>query len=291
MKKRYIILTSVTLIIALALAIVLHFFLSDIHSTPTKELVQTCNIKQQQYESRTVFIISPKREKTSDTLIFYLHGGAYVAEMSKNHWNFIQSVVQDTGATVVLPDYPLTPKYNYKDVFKMIEPIYKKMIQKVKSKNIIVMGDSAGGGMALALCENLQKQEIIQPNQIILISPWLDVTLQNSKIDEVQNKDKKLKKETLKIAGIAYANGNEQELKNYLISPLYGNVENLKNITIFTGTNDILNPDVHELVKKNNNIIIKEYTEKSHIWLIDEKEEAKKEYQDLIEQIQKTPIL
>ena len=291
MKKRYIILTSVTLIIALALAIVLHFFLSDIHSTPTKELVQTCNIKQQQYESRTVFIISPKREKTSDTLIFYLHGGAYVAEMSKNHWNFIQSVVQDTGATVVLPDYPLTPKYNYKDVFKMIEPIYKKMIQKVESKNIIVMGDSAGGGMALALCENLQKQEIIQPNQIILISPWLDVTLQNSKIDEVQNKDKKLKKETLKIAGIAYANGNEQELKNYLISPLYGNVENLKNITIFTGTNDILNPDVHELVKKNNNIIIKEYTEKSHIWLIDEKEEAKKEYQDLIEQIQKTPIL
>ena len=291
MKKRYIILTSVTLIIALALAIVLHFFLSDIHSTPTKELVQTCNIKQQQYENRTVFIISPKREKTSDTLIFYLHGGAYVAEMSKNHWNFIQSVVQDTGATVVLPDYPLTPKYNYKDVFKMIEPIYKKMIQKVKSKNIIVMGDSAGGGMALALCENLQKQEIIQPNQIILISPWLDVTLQNSKIDEVQNKDKKLKKETLKIAGIAYANGNEQELKNYLISPLYGNVENLKNITIFTGTNDILNPDVHELVKKNNNIIIKEYTEKSHIWLIDEKEEAKKEYQDLIEQIQKTPIL
>lgn len=291
MKKRYIILTSVTLIIALALAIVLHFFLSDIHSTPTKELVQTCNIKQQQYESRTVFIISPKREKTSDTLIFYLHGGAYVAEMSKNHWNFIQSVVQDTGATVVLPDYPLTPKYNYKDVFNMIEPIYKKMIQKVKSKNIIVMGDSAGGGMALALCENLQKQEIIQPNQIILISPWLDVTLQNSKIDEVQNKDKKLKKETLKIAGIAYANGNEQELKNYLISPLYGNVENLKNITIFTGTNDILNPDVHELVKKNNNIIIKEYTEKSHIWLIDEKEEAKKEYQDLIEQIQKTPIL
>ncbi len=291
MKKRYIILTSVTLIIALALAIVLHFFLSDIHSTPTKELVQTCNIKQQQYESRTVFIISPKREKTSDTLIFYLHGGAYVAEMSKNHWNFIQSVVQDTGATVVLPDYPLTPKYNYKDVFNMIEPIYKKMIQKVESKNIIVMGDSAGGGMALALCENLQKQEIIQPNQIILISPWLDVTLQNSKIDEVQNKDKKLKKETLKIAGIAYANGNEQELKNYLISPLYGNVENLKNITIFTGTNDILNPDVHELVKKNNNIIIKEYTEKSHIWLIDEKEEAKKEYQDLIEQIQKTPIL
>ncbi len=291
MKKRYIILTSVTLIIALALAIVLHFFLSDIHSTPTKELVQTCNIKQQQYENRTVFIISPKREKTSDTLIFYLHGGAYVAEMSKNHWNFIQSVVQDTGATVVLPDYPLTPKYNYKDVFNMIEPIYKKMIQKVESKNIIVMGDSAGGGMALALCENLQKQEIIQPNQIILISPWLDVTLQNSKIDEVQNKDKKLKKETLKIAGIAYANGNEQELKNYLISPLYGNVENLKNITIFTGTNDILNPDVHELVKKNNNIIIKEYTEKSHIWLIDEKEEAKKEYQDLIEQIQKTPIL
>lgn len=283
--KRKIIFISVCSIILLGIAITAYFFFADIESTPTKEIMQHCHVEQQKQQNRTVFTITPKEGIKNDTVILYLHGGAYVAEMSQKHWEFIQAIVQDTGATVILPDYPLTPKYHYQDVFHMIVPVYTQLLQKTDSQNIIIIGDSAGGGMALALCEYLQEKQIMEPRKAILISPWLEVGLENPAIDSVQKDDKKLSKESLKIAGLAYAGGNQKNLKNYLVSPLYGNVENLNNIVIYTGTYDILNPDVKELVKKNANIVVKEYEGKSHIWLIDEREEAKEEYQDFIQQI------
>ena len=283
--KRKIIFISVCSIILLGIAITAYFFFADIESTPTKEIMQHCHVEQQKQQNRTVFTITPKEGIKNDTVILYLHGGAYVAEMSQKHWEFIQAIVQDTGATVILPDYPLTPKYHYQDVFHMIVPVYTQLLQKTDSQNIIILGDSAGGGMALALCEYLQEKQIMEPRKAILISPWLEVGLENPAIDSVQKDDKKLNKESLKIAGLAYAGGNQENLKNYLVSPLYGNVENLNNIVIYTGTYDILNPDVKELVKKNANIVVKEYEGKSHIWLIDEREEAKEEYQDFIQQI------
>ncbi len=77
--------------------------------------------------------------------------------------------------------------------------------------------------------------------------------MENPKIDEAQSRDKMLNKDVLKLAGISYA-GSEESTKNYLVSPIYGPIENLKDIKsiiiiIYTGTNDILNPDVHKLQK------------------------------------------
>ena len=126
------------------------------------------------------------------------------------------------------------------------------------------------------------------PGKTILISPWLDVRLENNKIEEVQKKDKELNKETLKLAGIAYA-GGEENLNNFLVSPIEGDISKIKNLTIFTGTNDILNPDVHKLEEKAKeqgvNIEIKEYEGAGHIWIINKKGDKDiidKAYQDLI---------
>ena len=104
------------------------------------------------------------------------------------------------------------------------------------------------------------------PNKTILISPWLDVRLENPKIDEVQKEDKELNKEALKVAGIAYA-GNDG-INSYLVNPIDGDLSKLGNITIFTGTSDILNPDVHVLEEKakeqGKEIEVKEYSGAGH---------------------------
>ena len=81
------------------------------------------------------------------------------------------------------------------------------------------MGDSAGGGMALALTQKIGKEELTKPSKTILISPWLDVTMENSEIKKVQEKDKMLNAEILKLAGISYAR-EENDTKNYLVSPI-----------------------------------------------------------------------
>ena len=211
-----------------------------------------------------------------------------MAEMSSYHWKFIKNLVLDTNITVIIPDYPLTPKYTYKDVFKMVKPLYKEIIEEVKPEDLILMGDSAGGGLSLALLEEMSEENYELPGKTILISPWLDVRLENEKIDEVQKKDKELNKETLKLAGIAYA-GGEENLNNFLVSPIEGDISKIKNLTIFTGTNDILNPDVHKLEEKakeqGGNIEIKEYEGAGHIWIINKKGDKDiidKAYQDLI---------
>ena len=211
--------------------------------------------------------------------------------MSQTHWKFIENLVTDTKVTVVLPDYPLTPKYKYTDVFSMIEPLYEEIQSKIGDKKLIVMGDSAGGGMSLALCQSVAQKQINQPTKLILLSPWLDVTLENSEIDRVQAYDKNLNKEALKIAGIAYAGANENT-KDFHVSPLYGNMENLPNISIYTGTYDILNPDVKKLEEKAKEqgikTEIKEYEGAQHIWLLERENKttiAQEAYEDLVKEI------
>ena len=102
--------------------------------------------------------------------------------------------------------------------------------------------------------------------------------------------DRELNKEALKLAGLAYAGKGGEN--SYLVNPIDGDLSKIRNLTIFTGTYDILNPDVHVLEEKarnaGNNVEIKEYEKASHIWLIDENSEIQKEaYNDLIECIKK----
>lgn len=236
---------------------------------------------------RNIFIVTPQNREKSNIKILYFHGGSYVAEATKQHWDFIEKIVNDTGATVILPDYPLTPKYNYKDVFKMVVPLYKEIIDKVNTENLIIMGDSAGGGLGLALEERVGKENLPMPSKTILISPWLDVRLTNPEIEEVQKRDKQLNKETLKLAGIAYA--GEDGINNYLVNPIDGDLSKLKNVTILTGTDDILNPDVHKLKEKAEKvgvpIEVKEYEQAGHIWLIEKnssQEIEEKGYQEIM---------
>lgn len=260
----------------------------DIQTKVPKEIKETCDIQTEQFIERKIFIVKPKNKEKSELTILYFHGGSYVAEATKQHWDFIEKIVNDTGATVILPDYPLTPKYNYKDVFKMVDPLYKEIIDKIDTKQLILMGDSAGGGLGLALEEKIGEENLPMPAKTILISPWLDVRLTNPSINEVEKNDKELNKETLKLAGIAYA--GEDGINSYLVNPIEGDVSKLKNVTILTGTYDILNPDVKRLKEKAQTvgvqIDIKEYEQAGHIWMIEKnstQELVQQGYQDILQ--------
>ena len=291
MGIKFKIIINVIIIVVLLVGLTISYFLFlDIESKETKEIKESCNVEVERFMGRKIFIIRPKEEVEEERRILYFHGGSYMAEMSSYHWNFIENLVVDTKITVIIPDYPLTPKYTYKDVFKMVKPLYKEIIEEVKPENLILMGDSAGGGLSLALLEEMSEENYELPGKTILISPWLDVRLTNPEIDEVQKKDKELNKEALKVAGIAYA--GDDGIDSYLVNPIDGDLSKLSNITILTGTSDILNPDVHVLEEKGKeqgiDIDIKEYEGAGHIWIINEKGDrdlVDKGYQDLINMV------
>lgn len=270
------------IIIGITLLVIAYLLIADIQSKTPKKISQECYITSNEFIGRKIFTLTPKIKNEKEKYILYFHGGSYIAETSGEHWNFLENLVKDTGYTVILPDYPLAPKYTYEDVFTMIKPLYKEIIERISPEDLIMMGDSAGGGMALALEENLSEENEELPSKLILISPWLDTRMENSKIDEVQKNDKDLNKEALKLAGIAYKGKNGKD--TYLVNPIDGPLDKLKNVTIYTGTYDILNPDVEILVQKakekNVTIDVKEYEECGHIWVV--KDVSSQGYKDLV---------
>ena len=287
-----IILILLILLIVLVMIMLVYMFTGNIEARAPREIVKQYKLNEYEYNYRKVFTIEAENDKKTDKVILYLHGGSYVADLYREHWEFFKDLIKDTGCTIVVPDYPLTPKYKYSDVFGMMLPLYREIVKKVEKENLIVMGDSAGGGIALALMEEVGREDLIQPKNLILISPWLDVTMSNKEIDKVQKNDKMLNKKALMLAGIAYA--GEGGMEKFLVNPINGPVNKLENVTIFTGTYDILNPDVHkfkEIAEKQNvEIDIRETKGAAHIWIIkkyvDKKyddEKAKKAYDELID--------
>lgn len=210
----------------------------------------------------TISSLSPKKQ-----VVFFLHGGAYAKEYSKEHWHFMDEMIQKLNITIVTPDYPVIPNGDYQDVFQTVIPAYEKVVEKYGASNITVIGDSAGGGIALALVENLNLYQKPLPQHTILLSPWLDVSMENPEIQNID--DKNLDLPIIKACGKKYA--GDSTLNNYLISPLYGNLSGLQNIHLFIGTADMLNPDAHKLVNQaaavGTKIILHEYKDMPHIWM------------------------
>lgn len=271
----------------------LYLFNGEIVSNVPDWFEDSYAVETKKLEGRKVFIIKKDKETDSDSIILYLHGGSYMAELKQEHWLFFEGLLQDTNAALVVPDYPLTPKYNYKDVFTMMEPCYEKILENEQDKTWIVMGDSAGGGLALALLEKMGEKGRKMPDALFLLSPWLDTSMENQKIDEVQSKDPMLSKPALKLAGEQYGRDIKEE-DNYLVDPLYGPLQNLCPIVVFTGTADILNPDVAILEQRckeaGTQITVKEYENAIHDFILysfvkEDVDFGKEGYQDILEEM------
>jgi len=219
-------------------------------------------------DARWVYTISPKT-MTAERYILYVHGGAYVRNMVKQHWALIGELVRKTGYSIVMPDYPLAPANTVETTFPMIEHVYKKLLTKTKSSNIVLMGDSAGGGFLLSLAQQLKKDKIAQPQQIILLSPWLDVTMTNPEVIKLESLDPMLDVEGSQMAGAAYA--GKLDTKNPLVSPIYGNLDGLAKISLFTGGKEMLVADARKFkaMMEAEGIAMNyyEYPKLFHVWI------------------------
>ena len=162
------------------------------------------DIEDIQIDQRKTWQINPK-EGTNRRVILFLHGGAYIYNITGLHWQFISKLLTKTQIGFVVPDYPLAPIANFQDVYIFIQTVYNQLLTKFRPEEIILMGDSAGGGLALGFAQHLRNDNHPLPSQVILLSPWLDVTMSHPDIPEVDRKDWVLGIKGLQLAGKAYA--------------------------------------------------------------------------------------
>lgn len=182
-------------------------------------------------------------------IVIYLHGGGYYKQANILHYNFANQLFKN-GIDVYFPIYPLIPN-TYINTYEMLLKLYKKLL--LKEKEIIIIGDSAGGGLALGFTQYLNEKKLKTPSKLILISPWVDVSMENLEMQKYEKKDPMLSIEGLKQIGKYWA--GDLSVKNYKISPIYGNFKNIPQTFIYTGTKEILYPDsllLYNKLKENN---------------------------------------
>jgi len=213
---------------------------------PPKKLLNKISIKKGELNGNVYYELQPKQKKEGKT-IFYVHGGAYVYRISRLHWNFLSKLVDELNCTIIVPLYPLAPEHTHQHARSFVYTLYMQQLNKMKDpENIILMGDSAGGGLALVLAQSLKEKQLAQPKQIILIAPWLDVSLTNPAIAPIEKHDPFLVRNGLIEAGKMYAGSTDT--KDPKVSPLYGNLTGLAPITMFMGSHDILAADARKFV-------------------------------------------
>ena len=232
---------------------------------------------------RTVWELK-KKDSSPKRYLFFVHGGGFVYNITKYDWSFLNKIVQHTDVGIVVPDYPLTPTNNYQDVFDMIVPIYADLVRSVGRENVILMGFSAGGGIALSLAQYVQKQQLEQPSQLILLSPLLDATIQNPEIQAIEKYDPYIDVNGIKKAISAYAANTNAD--DYMISPIYGSLEGLAPIHLFMGTHEVLLPDARKFVamarEKSVPIDYYEYNQMYHAWIFLNMPESKDVFNKLV---------
>lgn len=215
---------------------------------------------------------------SGENVVLYLHGGAFVNRPLVFHWFFLYDLKQLTNATIFFPIYPLAPEFTAKDTYKFLLKLYKHILLKHKSKNITIMGDSAGGTLSLSLTDLLKRKNLPLPARVIAFSPSLDIKFEHKKIDKVEMNDPMLSR--VGCAFVCQFWARNLPYNNPLASPKFIDLEGYPPLYIFAGTNEILYPEIRDFVKmaklKKYKVFYTEQKGMNHVYPLFPIPEAKK---------------
>jgi acetyl esterase/lipase len=235
--------------------------------------------KSSDFDGTPVFAFG--NENAENTILF-IHGGAYVNEINYQHLLYCLLLSRKLDAYVLAPAYPLAPLHSAIETFDVMTKLYKKLVQR---DNLILMGDSAGGGFVHSFCQYLKTVDLNQPDQIITFSPWVDVSMSNSPFNS--ENDPILGEIGLKEIGKSWA-GN-LDTKDYRVSPLFGDNSDLPKTLIFAGENEIFCKDIERYVQKlkNDGVDVKFIIGRGlfHIYPLFPIPEAKKVFKEIKKEI------
>ncbi|WP_243770218.1 alpha/beta hydrolase fold domain-containing protein [Amycolatopsis acidicola] len=197
-----------------------------------------------------------------------VHGGGFVEEIEPHHWRYAAELADRLGCTVTLPLYPLVPRYSHTTILPMVQATYD----------------------ALAIAQRLRERGEPQPERILLISPWLDVLVDDPMSVLLDDYDPMLGITGLREAGRTYSEGADPH--DPLISPLYAELSGLGPFSLFIGARDVLLPDARRFAQHATEAGIDiDYRERRamfHNWVMEKIPEGREEL-DHLERILRRP--
>lgn len=202
-------------------------------------------------------------------VVLYLHGGSYVAGSINSHRSLAANIAVASRARVLLIDYRLAPEYRYPAAVEDAVTAYRWLISShVDPSHLAVAGDSAGGGLALALLVSLRDGNVPLPAACICLSPWTDLAFTGESW-----------KSKAAVDLILLAHKEHEFARMYLgkigpqeplASPLYADLKGLPPLLVQVGTYEVLLSDSRGLVGRAQqagvNAVIDEWEKMQHEW-------------------------
>jgi acetyl esterase/lipase len=187
-----------------------------------------------------VYEVRPKQLKSRLHLL-YLHGGAFVFQITSYHWNLIAELAERLGMAITVPIYPLAPQHQFNDIFATPMQVYRDLLERMPAREIGFVGDSAGANMAVVMTMLAAEEKLPSPAAHVLVSPGLDMSLTNPDLYEFAKADPWLAIPGGLEAIRLYAPDLERD--DWRISPTYGDLAVLPKTLLLTSTRDLLYPD------------------------------------------------
>ncbi len=194
-------------------------------------------------------------------------------------------MIRKTGASVTVPIYPLAPENKWDTSYAMVMEAFEQTVARHGVENIVVMGDSAGGGFSLGLAQMLRNQGKPLPRQLVLLSPYLDQTAADPMQLDLEKTDVLISVEGLRRLGTWWLREGEDPAM-FPASPLFEPVDRLPPMLVFAGSDEMLLADALRLKKKGDEsgaeIELKVYDRMQHVWMLLPIPEAKKALNEIV---------
>jgi acetyl esterase/lipase/NRPS condensation-like uncharacterized protein len=190
--------------------------------------------------------VIPKDERRSG-VILYLHGGGYTCGDLDYAKGFGSTLAAEGGCRVFCAAYRLAPEFPFPAALEDAVESYRYLLKKgYSTRQIMLCGESAGGGLIFALCLRLRQLSMPLPCGLIAISPWVDLTASGKSYQFNRENDPSLTEELLDF----YASCYTKDRLDALVSPLFGDLKGFPPSLIFAGGDEILLDDARALHEK-----------------------------------------
>jgi epsilon-lactone hydrolase len=188
---------------------------------------------------------------SKDHALLYLHGGSYTMGSPALHRDLVHRIARRSGMSAVAIDYRLAPEHPYPAALEDAVFAYHWLLEQgVAPENVAIAGDSAGGGLTLALLMYLRDHGDPLPAAAALLAPWTDLTMSTDSDRELEAIDAQITMHGLLESADAYR--GEHDAAEPLISPLFGDLHNLPPLLILAGTDEMLVDDSILFAEKAN---------------------------------------
>lgn len=194
------------------------------------------------------FVAWPSADANAPVLL-YLHGGGYIACSPETHRSLVGSLVRRTKGTAYVPAYRLAPEHPFPAALDDARAAYEHLITDlhIAPSRIVIAGDSAGGGLTLALALSLRDANRPLPAAIVTFCPWTDLAGTGASLDENTERCAMFAGETIRRAAQFYV-GSANPRHPY-ISPLYGDFHGLPPILVHASHDEVLRDDARRVAE------------------------------------------